>query len=767
MIDKLLKHCLIHTWQVVIITLVITAIAAMGASQLVFKSDYRVFFSPDNPELNTFEAMQKIYSKSDNVAFVIAPSDQKTFTPNAISAIHTLTNEAWQIPYSTRVDSITNFQHTFAEGDDLVVEDLVLELDDLSDERLNKIKAIALAEPLLAGKLISADSAVSVVNVTIQLPGVDRTVEQPDVIKSVELIAEQFRQDYPDISIQLTGVIIMNNSFVIASENDTRFLIPIMFAVVALSILVFLRSLSGAIGTIIIITASIAATMGTVGWLGFNLTSPSSAAPIIILTLAVADSIHILTTFYQEHGYLHNRYDAMRSSLRINFTPIFLTSATTAIGFLSMNFSDSPPFRDLGNFVAIGVFFAFTLSITLLPALMMILPFKPVSTTSWDSRMMKRLSRFVVQRNKGLLQGISLAMLITIAFAPYNQLNDNFVEYFSESVPFRQASDFMEKHLTGLASIEVSIDSETSGGVNEPVFLHTLDMFTDWVRSQPQTDHVNTITDTLKRLNQNMHADNPHYYRLPETREMSAQYLLLYEMSLPYGLDLNNQLNVDKSSTRVVISLENLTSNEQLQFEQAVYMWFATNAPSLNISLASPSLMFSHIGQRNIESMFKGVLLAVLLISILLGFALRSVRYGLYSLLPNLTPALIGFGIWFFISGQVGLALSVVASMTLGIVVDDTVHFLTKYKLARDQRAMKPEAAVEYAFAGVGRALWVTTLVLVLGFIVLAQSSFQINADMGLLTAITLVAALIVDFLFLPPLLLKIDQRNTATQSKG
>jgi len=766
-IDTVVKYCLKHTWHVVILAIGVTLIAGFGASKLVFKSDYRVFFSPDNPELKTFEAMQKIYSKSDNVAFVISSKKGKIFTPDAISAVHDLTNEAWQIPYSTRVDSITNFQHTYAENDDLIVEDLVLELDQITEQRLQTVEDIAQAEPLLAGRLISEDSQVTLVNVTIQLPGLDRTVEQPKVIRSVESIANTIRERHPDILVQLTGVVMMDHSFVTASEKDSSFLIPIMFAIVALSILLFLRSISGAIATIIIIASSIAATMGTVGWLGFHLTSPSSAAPIIILTLAVADSIHVLTTFYQEHEHLHNRYNAMLSSIRINFIPVFLTSATTAIGFLSMNFSDSPPFRDLGNFVAIGVFFAFTFSITLLPALIMLLPFKPVKASGWDSRLMKHLSAFVIRQHKTLLLGLSLAMVAIIAFAPANKLNDNFVEYFSEDVPFRQASDFMQEHLTGLASIEVSMDSGVSGGVNDPDFLVTAERFVDWVRAQPQTDHVNTLTDTLKRLNQNMHADNPDYYRLPETREMSAQYLLLYEMSLPYGLDLNNQLNVDKSSTRIVISLKNLTSNEQVNFEHTINEWFAENAPQLQVSLASPSLMFSHIGQRNIESMLKGVVIALFLISILFGFALRSIRYSFYSLLPNLTPALIGFGVWYFISGQVGLALSVVASMTLGIVVDDTIHFLTKYKLAREQRLLKPEAAVEYAFAGVGRALWVTTLVLVLGFIVLAQSTFQINADIGLLTAITLVAALIVDFLFLPPLLLKIDKRSATTQHKG
>ena len=264
-----------------------------------------------------------------------------------------------------------------------------------------------------------------------------------------------------------------------------------------------------------------------------------------------------------------------------------------------------------------------------------------------------------------------------------------------------------------------------------------------------------------------MHADDPAYYKLPDSRELTAQYLLLYEMSLPYGLDLNNQLNVDKSSTRIIATIKNLTSNEQVNFEKRSYQWFKDNAPQYNIQIASPSLMFSHIGQRNIESMLIGISFALILISALLGIALRSVRYGLISLLPNLAPAAMGFGVWYFIDGQVGLALSVVAGMTLGIVVDDTVHFLSKYRHARVDKGKNTEEAVRYAFASVGRALWITTLVLFAGFMVLAQSSFKINADMGLLTAITILIALVIDFLFLPPLLMQLDNSTVKEIRKG
>ena len=320
----------------------------------------------------------------------------------------------------------------------------------------------------------------------------------------------------------------------------------------------------------------------------------------------------------------------------------------------------------------------------------------------------------------------------------------------------------MQENLSGMMMVEISVKTGKPSGINDPQYLKTVSDFSDWLRARPETDHVNTITDTLKRLNKNMHGDDPSWYKLPDNQEMSAQYLLLYEMSLPYGLDLNNQLDIDKSSSRIVLTLKNMTSNELISIEQEMNQWFAKNVPQYDVDFASPSLMFAHIGQRNITSMLIGTTLALILISILLGIALKSVRFGLISLLPNLAPAAVGFGIWALYSGQVGLGLSVVIGMTLGIVVDDTVHFLSKYLHARRDKGVNTKAAVHYAFDNVGRALWVTTFVLVLGFTVLAQSSFKMNADMGFLTALTIFVALVIDFLFLPPLLMLLDKHKSS-----
>ena len=749
-----------HPYMVIFVAILFVIGAGYGAKNLVFKSDYRIFFGKDNPQLIAYDAMQKIYNKSDSVSFVVAPNDGQVFTQNHLEGLQFLTEQGWQVPFSTRVDSITNFQHSYAEEDDMIVEDLIDDPANMTEAQLAIAKRFALDEPMLIHKLISPNAHVSVVNVTVQLPGENPVVEMPLVSEKVREIQAAYLKMYPNNKVYLSGMVMMNTSFSEATKKDSATLIPMMFGVVILTIGILLRTITGTITTVLIIISSIVATMGIAGWTGFYLTGPSAGAPTMILTLAVADCIHILATMYYEMRHGMKKKQAILESLRVNMQPIFLTSLTTAIGFLSMNFSDSPPFNDLGNLVAIGVMLAFVFSITFFPAMLSVLPIRvrvQEDKTDW----LLKLSGFVIRKRKILLPTMAIIIIGFVTILPRNELNDDFVKYFDKTVPFRQATDFMQENLSGMALMEVSIDTKQTSGINDPAFIANLGEFTDWLRTQPETDHVMSLSDTLKRLNMNMHADDPDWYRLPENKELAAQYLLLYEMSLPYGLDLNNQINVDKSSVRMIVTFQNVTSNEMIELETRMKSWMETNAPAYETTVAGPSLMFAHIGQRNINSMLVGIVFALVLISLLLGIALKSVKYGLISLLPNIAPAAVGFGIWYLLDGQIGLSLSVVAGMTLGIVVDDTVHFMSKYLHARRNRNADSHQAVEYAFGSVGRALWITTWVLVAGFMVLAQSQFKFNADMGFLTAMTIVIALIIDFLFLPPLLMMLDSSKS------
>ena len=396
---------------------------------------------------------------------------------------------------------------------------------------------------------------------------------------------------------------------------------------------------------------------------------------------------------------------------------------------------------------------------TFLPALVSVLPLRVKPGAERNTQFVDHFANFVIRYRNPLFWGMGIIVLVLISFLPRNELNDEFIKYFDKSVDFRTSTEFATENITGIYTIDYSLSGGESGSINEPGFLRDVENFAQWLRQQPHVLHVNSLTDIMKRLNKNMHGDDPAYYRLPEARDLAAQYLLLYEMSLPYGLDLNNQIDISKSSTRLTVSLESVSSNELLSIEARAQQWLHDNAPYMKSGGASPSVMFAYIGQRNIRSMLTGTSVALVLISLVLIIALRSMKIGLISLIPNLAPAAMGFGLWGLLYGQVGLGLSVVAGLTLGIVVDDTVHFLSKYLRARREQGLNAEDAVRYAFHTVGIALLVTTLVLIAGFMVLTQSAFKLNADMGLLTAITIGLALIADFIFLPPLLMKADRK--------
>ena len=763
MVTEYAKAVIRWRYLILLLTLVWVGIAASGGRFLAFTTDYRAFFAEGNPQLQAFEKMQSTYDKSDNVLMVVTPKDGKVFSAQTLEQLIWLTEQAWQTPYSTRVDSITNYQHTQAFEDDLEVADLVEAPTALNPSELNQLQQIAVSEPVLVNRLINPEATVTALNITTQLPGKSLN-EVPEVVAFVRDLAAQLEQRDPNLDVRLTGVMMLNNAFGESSQKDMASLVPLMFLMVMVLLGVLLRSFSATLVSITLIFMSIAVAMGTFGWAGFKLTAPTASAPTIILTMAVADAVHILVSFVAGLRAGMHKNDAMVESLRINMQPIFLTSITTIIGFLTMNFSEVPPLAQLGNIVAVGVAAAFVLSVTLLPALAVSLPIRIKPTPQAKQSKMDSLAQFVIDNRRKLLWGMAAISITLIAFVPKNELNDEYIKYFDTSMDFRVDTDYATKHLIGPYTIEYSLNSGEENGISDPKFLKTVQEFVDYSLSLEPVIHANSITDIMTRLNKNMHGDDPSYYTLPQQRDLAAQYLLLYEMSLPYGLDLNNQVDVSKSSTRVTLSLKEMSTTDMLALEQTLATWLKANASQYTFEAASAGLMFSHIGERNAKSLVGGAVIALVLISFILIFALRSLKMGLISLVPNLIPAGVAFGIWGLLSGQIGMSVSIVAGMTLGIVVDDTVHFLSKYMRARREKGYDSYEAVRYAFANVGQALVVTTIVLICGFAILAISSFRMNSDMGLLTAITIGTALIIDFLLLPALLMAIDKKPLANK---
>jgi len=756
-------------------SIVLTVAFAYGAKNLYVESDYKIYFEDDEPQLIAHETMQDRYTKTDNLSIFVRPAEGQVFSARMLRLIYEITEKAWQTPYAMRVDSVTNFQHTAADGDNLLVEDLVLDPADLSEGKISYVKTIALAEKQLVNRLVSPDGSTAMVNISLELPPqVDpqadvatqteqrilRDASHPKVVAFGEKIIAEYQAKHPDIEMHLGGVPVINNTFNDMATRDIGTLVPIMYGTILFLLIVFFRSFGSVVGTLLVIACASAAAVGVAGWAGLALNTVNSMTPTIVLTIAVCDAVHLLSVYLRNLARQLSVEDAMRESFRLNLQPIVLTSMTTAVGFLTLNFSISPPFKELGNMTAIGVLWAMVLTFTLLPTVTMLLTRTRKPQARKDVLVSKYSNWIVANRYKALVGTLMVASLM-ISFIPKNVIDDDPITYFQKGVPYRDAMEFAILHLPALKDINFELACEDSSCISDPKFLNTLEKFTEYLQTQPGVTHVGSYIDVIKRLNRSMNGDDQQYYAIPNRADLAAQYNLMYEMSLPYGLDLNNQLNLDKSSTKVSVLTTNITNAELISIEKRAHKWLKNNYREDAKPGSSVSMMFSHIGENNIRSMLWGGLFAIIGVTITILIALRSFRYAAISMVPNAIPAFMAFGLWGVLISQVNMAVAAVFSISLGILVDDTVHFISKYRRARLYKGLSKEESIFYAFDNVGSALVVTTCVLAIGFSVLATSDFNLNAMAGALTAITIVIALVFDFLILPPILMMLDRDST------
>lgn len=758
-------------WLVVIVAVALLVGLSMGASRLGYSNNYREFFSAENPELQTFDQFQKTYTKTDSLLFVIVPQDgTDVYDRRTLRAIRTLTDEAWAGPYVQRVDSLTNFQYTYADGDELIVEELFEDIDPLSDDDIAAKRDAAANEPLLNNLIVTPDAGASVVSLSLNYPEQSLT-EVPEAVAYARALREQIETDYPHLQIYLTGSTMLNNAFGEAVRQDFKTLVPAMVVIIFLTTGLAIRSFWATLAVVLLVILSMAGAMGWAGFVGIKLAGPSPSATIVILTLAIADAMHILVTARGAMRAGLEKRAAIIESIRVNFLAVLITSITTIVGFLALNFSDAPPFRDLGNISAVGIALAWVLSITFLPALLMILPFRasvrPKEGAAGGPALLGALGAFIVRFWVPLFVVSGLFGAVLIALIPKIELSDSYGTYFSEVIEFRRDTDKAGSYF-GTYTVDLSIPAGEPGGVTEPAYLKTVADFAAWIEQQPAITHVYALPDIMKRLNRNLNGDDPAFHRLPDDRDLAAQYLLLFELSLPYGLDLNDRISIDKSASRLTASVaSDVTTKQSRALFRDIDAWFAENAPQYAAKPTGPQVMFTFIAQRNVESMIRGTIIAIILIAIIMAISLQSPGLGLLSVIPNGLPVLAAFGVWALLIGQVGFSVAAVAALSLGIVIDDTVHILTKFNRARREYGLSTRDSIQYSIETVGQAVLLNTLVLMLGFGILMFSSFQINFELGLLTTLTIGLAALFDFFFLPGLLIltQRDRPNSGASS--
>ncbi len=741
--------------------LVLVLILGRGITSVVFDPDMERFFPKGHPATSLSYEIDETFIRTDNLVIAINAKNNSIFTKKTLSLIESLTEKSWTVPYSIRVDSLTNYSYVRSVDDDLLVEPFIENAVSLEDSFIKQREKIVEEEEIIFGSLISKDKKTTVISIIVDPPNPDANIKLIDTVEYMLEYVDEAKSNHPELDIRVLGTPYQEYISPKMVLSEMPIVMPSMLLLILVSVFFLLRSVFAVLATILVIVLSLIATFGSVGYIGNALNQMVITIPILIITLALADCVHLFSIFFQQRVKGHSSKDSMIRSLELNLQPLFLTTLTTCIGFLSFNVLDVPPLQDLGNFVSIGIAMAFIFTIFFAAPLFSFFEIKAPKSVNQQINLSRKIAKFSLKNSKTLLWSVPLASLLLICLIPLNVLDENPTQMYDEGFTSFSADTLWLDEMLGV-TFPVSFKANSNNGsVSEPEFLKKIDNFVKWLETQDEVNHVTSLAHTMKNLNKSMHGDDPEWETIPESEELSSQYLFFYEMSLPMGLDLNSSISQDRASTKISANLDDMSGKEFLKFDKKVRAHIQENNLTEIISPAAGfRVVFSHISMVIVNSLLFGVFLGLLSITLLLGLFFRSIPFGVLSAFPNVLPIAAAFGIWALYDGQVGFMVAVGMGSTLGIIVDFTVHLLSKYDLARREMSQSPEEAVVFAFESVGFALIVMTIVISLGFLVLNLVNFMPLHDFARFSTISFVMALIIDFLLFPNLLVKFDKRK-------
>lgn len=757
------------------VMLIITLGLSWGVGKIQYSMDYRIFFPPEDPSVLALDELHQQFWKSETLLFVIHQPEGEVFNRKDLTAIHELTQESWYIPHAYRVDSITNYQHVEAEGDVINVDALMRDpAKDLTEDNILRIRNVVLNEIDLVNQLVSEDASTVGVLVTLQVPADNPFGGMEATFRAREMLA-QFQEMNPDLTAKLTGLAAVETTYPEVSQQDMETLTPAMYLIILLVTALMFRRIGAVIVVLATISLATFAAMGFSGWLGIEATALTGLLPTIVLVIAVADIVHIMAATRLLTGKYDSRFETVVGAIRKTFKPVTITSLTTAIGFLSLSFAASPPYQEFGILSAVGAILAYVVTLAIAPVLLPLLRFKPNMEAGQQSNINSRTAVFdrtvqsLVHRPYQWLAILLLLFVPLLIPATQNQVNDRIVENFDESIPVRAATEFAFDKLTGIYRLEYVAKAAESDIAN-PQYLQELDRFASWLRTQPEVSSVSVLTDTIKKLNRALHGDDQAYYRLPDDAGMAAQMMLVYEMSLPYGMDLSNQVNIEKSASRMVVTLHKLDTVQIRAVKARADQWWQQNADKSVIvpdAGTGETIIFANLTHISIEYMVYGVAFALVLITALIAVFLRSFSLGVLSFFPNVVPFVLLFGIWGLIKGEINTAAANVCVILYGLIVDATIHLINEYKVQKDRLGLATREAVVEAYRNVLPAISANTVILAVGFTVFTLSPFTMNADLGLMGAIGIVSGFIVDLLMLPVLLVIFENLREKLAERG
>ncbi|PJB54412.1 MAG: hypothetical protein CO099_01735 [Bdellovibrio sp. CG_4_9_14_3_um_filter_39_7] len=741
-------------------TMILMALTMPGLLQFQEKYDVRIWFRDSDPLIKTLNAFERQFGNDENIV-ILMNSPSGMFDRESIEALRNITHDAWQIPEVIRVESLSNYNYTHAEGDDIIIDPFLSDELELTDSVLKQKKEIALKHKVMPDYLISRDgkSAMIFARLAINLEG---SPNYENIVRETRKIIKKY-EGQSDHTFHLIGEAAVNDAFREVANHDGAVILPILFALIIAYLIWVFRSLSAMMFPLAITLISVMMTMGLVFEVGYEFNNILTILPAILISISIADSVHIMMTFFQFRAQGKEHKEAVYYALHKNFIPTFLTSFTTAIGFISLSMTELLPIRQLGSMAAAGCVFAWILTLFWMGPLLLVVPFKipksflKLKDSELNSDFSVKMTSLIHRFRWSIVIFFTLAVSGSIYLSTKVEVNSNPYEYFTEHIPLRKANDFVRKSFGGNAGPEILFYSGKDDGIKDPAFLRKVDEFKTWLNSLEHINKTVDIVDIVKEMNQELHGGSEEYYRLPETQEEVAQYLFLYTMSLPQGMDLKNRMTINNDALRMSILWDVWDSKGWLKYTDEIEEH--AKKMGLTIAITGKFLLFQRMMGYVVETFIKSIAMAMILISLVMSIYFRSLRAGLLSMVPNGIPILFVGGLLYFSGIPLNIGSSLVASVCLGIAVDDTIHFLANYyRLRKEGHTIEESIASVFTFTG--SALVVTTVILASGFGLYMMGDFVPNIHFGLLCATILSAALVLDVVFMPALLMLVDHKT-------
>ncbi|RLA72062.1 MAG: hypothetical protein DRG24_03965 [Epsilonproteobacteria bacterium] len=762
-LQKFIEQVIRFRWYIVIIIPLLTLGMMSQLKHLEFEGSYRIWFGESSPLLKEYDDFRSVFGNDDAITITFR-DENGIFNPDALGVIERITEKLWRTHYIARVDSLTGFQHVHSDPeypDEIVVEDLIIYPETLDAAALELKKEIALSEDLLVGRLISKDAKTAMI-VGRMTP---KSGDDPEVSFRLKAAVEEIVRPETEkygYHFYLNGGPVINSAFITIAQHDMGLFTPLALLIAMVLLWLIFRRPSAMLLSIGVVIFTFLIVLSVQVMLGFKLNNFTANMPVFVIAIGIADAMHLLLIYFVGRRKGMENYEAIHYSVHKNFLAILFTSLTTAVGFASLAISPVIPIKTLGIATANAALLAFVLTILFIPAMLAILNPKVKKLeekSSKSSRFADVYGAFVIRNDKHILI-VTLLLFLGLGIGITQiKVDSNTVRYFTENVPFRASVDFLQENLTGPMVYEVIVDSKEKDGIKAPEFLHKVeDFYREFKAKYPEdVRHIGSLMDVVKKFNEVMNHDK----NIPESKPLIAQYLLLYSLSLPQGMEINDMMDVEEQRFRITATMNLVDTSKDIEMIAWVESWWSQTPYSAKVN--GQTVLFAHMQSDVTDMLIKSITIAITAVSLMMMLIFRDLRLLPLLILPNILPIVLVVGVmgWLHINIDIGVAVS--GAIIIGVAVDDTIHFLVKFFEAR-KRGETMQASLSYVMQYAGNAIIFTTIILSAAFLIFVFSDFYPNFHFGVVTASALVIAVIADLLMLPAIFSLLERRKKSDQ---